>query len=95
MTGADSTCRPTWFHAFLFACGRFAGTLSPGPMTTERDGSAAAIRIVPGDTITADFARYRDEDPAYCPSAHMAVCFHIERAGPQPVVVPVEVRKTR
>ena len=72
MSGADSTCRPTWFHAFVFAGGRFAGTLSPGPMTTERDGSVAAIRIVSGDTITADFVRYRDEDPACCPSAHMA-----------------------
>ncbi len=95
MTGADGMCRPAQYNAFVFVGGRFAGTLSPQLMTSQRDGSAVAIRIVPTETITVDFARYRVEDPACCPSSHLIVRFRIDRTGSASSVVPVNVRRTR
>jgi hypothetical protein len=95
MSAADPACRPLAFNSFVFVGGRFAGTLSPGPMATERDGSAGSLRILPGDVITADFSRYRTEDAGCCPSAHMVVRFKVDRSGSAPVVVPVDIRQTR
>lgn len=95
MRDADGMCRPANFNLFVFVGGRFAGTLSPVPMVSRIDGSAGAVRIVSPDTITAEFARYRDEDPLCCPSSRVTVRYRIERSAARVVVVPVDVRKTR
>ena len=95
MNDADGMCRPGTFNVFVFVDGRFAGTLSPEPMTSRLDGSIGAVRIVSADLITAEFARYRAQDPLCCPSSRVAVRFRIDRTGPDAVVTPVEMRTTR
>lgn len=95
MTDADGMCRPVTFNVFVFVGGRFAGTLSPQPMTSRLDGSIGAVRIVSTDAITAEFARYKPADPLCCPSSRVMVRFRIDRTGPDVVVTPVELRTTR
>ncbi len=95
MNDADGMCRPATFHVFVFVGGRFAGTLSPEPMTSRLDGSIGAVRIISADLITAEFARYRAQDPLCCPSSRVSVRFRIDRTGPDAVVTPVEMRTTR
>jgi hypothetical protein len=92
MVAADGMCRPGPFNAFVFVGGRFAGTLSPEPMTSRLDGSVGAIRIVSLDVITAEFARYRATDPLCCPSSRVMVEFRVNRTGPSPIVTPTEIR---
>jgi hypothetical protein len=95
MTGADGMCRPTGYNVFVFWRGRFAGTLSPEAMTSRSDASSGAVRIVGADTLSAEFARYTDKDALCCPSSRVTVRYRIDRSGPQPVVVPMDVRTTR
>lgn len=95
MNDADGMCRPVTFNVFVFVGGRFAGTLSPEPMTSRLDGAIGAVRIISADLITAEFARYRAQDPLCCPSSRVAVRFRIDRTGPDAVVTPVEMRTTR
>ena len=95
MNDADGMCRPGTFNAFVFVDGRFAGTLSPVPMTSRLDGSIGAVRIISADLITAEFARYRAQDPLCCPSSRVAVRFRIDRMAPDPVVTPLDMRTTR
>ena len=95
MTDADGMCRPVTFNVFVFVGGRFAGTLSPEPMTSRLDGSIGAVRTVSASEITAEFARYRAQDPLCCPSSRVTVRFRIDRTGPDVVVTPVDVRTTR
>ena len=92
---ADSQCQPATFNIFVFLAGRFVGTLSPDLMTSRRDGSPGAVRILANDAITAEFLRFRDRDPECCPSSHMAVRFQIDRTSPVPSIAPVDVRTTR
>jgi len=92
MTGADGMCRPTGYNLFVFVAGRFAGTLSPFPMTSRLDSSSGAVRIAAKDTITADFARYSSTDPLCCPSSHVTVRYKINRSGPSASVVATEAR---
>jgi hypothetical protein len=94
MRGADGMCRPVAYNLFVFAGGRFAGVLSPAPMTSRLDGASGAVRLpLPG--ITAEFARYTSDDPLCCPSAHVTVRYRIDRTGGRPVLVPIDVRTTR
>jgi hypothetical protein len=95
MSGADDQCGPTGFHAFVFVGGHFAGTLTPDPMTTGRDGVTGVIRLLPNDTIRVDFSRYRPEDPPCCPVSHVNADYTVDRKGAHPLVVPVELKKTR
>jgi hypothetical protein len=95
MVAADGMCRPGSFNGFVFVGGRFAGTLSPEPMTSRLDGSIGAIRIVSSDVITAEFARYRATDPLCCPSSRVMVEFRINRTGPSPIVTPREIKTSR
>lgn len=95
LSGADGLCQPEAFNAFVFVGGRFAGTLSPEPMTSRRDASAGAIRLIDDRTIAAEFVRYGPDDPPCCPLTRVTVVFRIDRAQPQPVVVPLELRITR
>jgi hypothetical protein len=94
MRGADGMCRPTAYNLFVFVDGRFAGVLSPAPMTSRLDSSSGAVRM-PLPNITVDFARYTSTDPLCCPSAHVRATYRIERTAAGAVVVPAEVRTTR
>lgn len=95
LAGVDGMCRPVDFNVFVFVGGRFAGTLSPGEMSSRNDGSiAGGIRLAGDDTIAADFARYAESDPLCCPSGRVTVRYRIDRKG-APVVVPVSVQATR
>ncbi len=109
LAGVDGMCRPVDFNVFVFVAGRFAGTLSPGDMSSRNDGSiAGGIRLADDDTIAADFARYAESDPLCCPSGRVTVRYRIDRTAGHPnaaaalgapaappVVVPVSVRATR
>jgi hypothetical protein len=95
MIGADGMCRPAHYNVFVFIGGRFAGALSPVPMTSRLDGSSGAVRIVSRDVITAEFARYTDKDPLCCPSSRVTVRYRIDRSGSQPVIAPTDIRTTR
>lgn len=90
----DASCAPAAFNLFVFVGGRFAGTLSPGPMTPRTDGSAGPVRFV-NEGISAEFARYKPGDADCCPSARVAVQYRIDRTPAGPSVVPVNVRTTR
>jgi hypothetical protein len=95
MADADGMCRPWSYNIFVFVDGRFAGTLSPEPMSSRVDGSSGAVRIVGPDEIRAEFARYTNKDALCCPSARQTVRFRVDRSGPSPVVAPMEVKTTR
>ena len=94
MAGSDGMCRPTDYNLFVFVGGRFAGTLSPVPMTSRLDASSGVVRL-PLPQITAEFSRYKPSDPLCCPSSRVTVRYRIDRATTGTVVVPVEIRTTR
>jgi hypothetical protein len=94
MRGADGMCRPEVYNLFVFVGGRFAGALSPTPMTSRLDGSSGAVRLRPPD-ISAEFARYASNDPLCCPSSRVTVSYRIDRSGDRAVVIPTEIRTTR
>jgi LppP/LprE lipoprotein len=94
MSGADGMCRPTSYNLFVFVAGRFAGVLSPAPMSSRLDSSSGAVRM-PLPNITADFARYTSTDPLCCPSSHVRVTYRVDRTAAGPVVVPTEIKATR
>jgi hypothetical protein len=90
MTGADGMCRPTGYNVFVFVAQRYAGTLSPTPMTSRQDGSSGEIRLLLPE-IAADFARYTERDPLCCPSARATVRFRIDRTKAGAVIVPIDI----
>jgi LppP/LprE lipoprotein len=93
MTSVDGMCRPLGFQAFVFANGRFAGTLSPVPMNSRTDGAQTRVELTSPPGIAADFARYAEGDPLCCPSRVSHVTYRLEGGadGGQPVVVPLRV----
>lgn len=95
MSAASPSCEQASFNVFVFVGGRYAGTLSPVEMTARHDGAIGAVRIASPESATAEFARYTSTDTECCPSSHVKVTFRIDRAGPQPLVVPVEARQVR
>jgi hypothetical protein len=94
MRGADGMCRPATYNLFVFVGGRFAGVLSPTPMTSRLDSSSGVVRM-PLPLVTTEFARYASTDPLCCPSSRVTVRYRIDRTAAGPVVVPLEVRNTR
>lgn len=95
MAGADGMCRPAPYNAFVFVEGRFAGTLSPSPMTSRQDASMGAVRLLEAGLVSAEFVRYTEDDPLCCPSSRVTVRYRIDRSGSRAVVVPIDVRQTR
>jgi hypothetical protein len=94
MSAADAMCLPATYQLFVFVGGRYAGMLSPAPMTTNRDSSTGVVRLpLPG--VTADFARFATTDAVCCPTSRVTVWYRIDRSPTGPVIVPVEVRATR
>jgi len=82
----DGMCRPLGYNAFVFTDGRFAGTVSPAPMSSRGDG--ALIRppaLLPGGRLEGSFVRYAPSDPLCCPSRPaVSVVYRVEQteAGP-------------
>jgi hypothetical protein len=91
---ADGMCRPNGFQAFVFVNGVFAGTLSPAAMNARTDGSIASLNvsIFGAGEISADFARYSDQDPLCCPYGSTNVLYHI--TVKPPLVVPESLTGT-
>ena len=86
--------RPSLYNLFVFVGGKYAGVLSPAPMTSRLDGSSGAVRL-PLPNITAEFARYTASDPLCCPSSRVTVRYRVDRTAAGPVVAPVEIRTSR
>jgi len=96
MTAAASPgCEPSMFNLFVFVGGKFAGTISPIVMGQGRDGLVGAVRVTGPDAVTAEFARYTTKDTECCPTSRVRVTYRIERSGPQPTLVPVDIRTLR
>jgi hypothetical protein len=95
MSAADGMCRPEAYNLFVFVGGRFAGVLSPFVMTSRLDGSSGAVRILSPDSLSAEFARYKEGDALCCPSSRVSVRYRIDRAPGRFVVEPIEIRTTR
>jgi hypothetical protein len=67
--GYDGMCRPWGFQLFAFAGGRFAGTISPEPMSSREDGVLFGTpSLAPDGRVTAEFTRYLPTDPLCCPT---------------------------
>ena len=87
MREADGMCDPVTYNLFVFVAGRFAGVLSPVPMTSRLDASSGPVRMqLP--VITAEFARYTGSDALCCPSSRMSVRYRLDTTPDGPVVVP-------
>jgi hypothetical protein len=91
LTTVDGMCRPMGFQAFVFVGGKLAGTVSPQPMDSRTDGSAAPIHLTTASTLTVGFSRYTPADALCCPSKRQIVTYTIERHGPRPLLVPRSV----
>lgn len=94
LTDAGAGCDPAGFNLFVFVNGRFAGTLSPVPMTASRDGVAGAVRILSTDSLTTEFARFAPGDLECCPSTRLRVTYRIDR-GDLPTIVATGVQTLR
>jgi hypothetical protein len=95
LAGADGMCRPLAFNVFVFVGGRFAGTLAPAPMNSRTDGAIGAVRILDGNSISAEFSRYTDRDALCCPSSRVSVAYRVERAATGPLATPMGARSIR
>lgn len=89
--GADGMCRPMDYNYFVFVKGRFAGTLSPRPMNSREDGSGWLEEKPQALRFTADFARYRRDDPLCCPARTSTVTYEVREGPGGPLVVPERV----
>ena len=96
MADADGMCRPWDYQVFVFKDGEFAGTLSPTPMDSRRDGSLSEVNLYREENIRtyreghigATFSRYTPEDPFCCPSEISRLYYEVEMKGGSPVLVP-------
>ncbi len=77
MSGADGMCRPMGYQAFVYAGGKYAGTLSPAPMNSRTDASLADFQLVSASAIEAEFSRYVDSGALCCPSRTNTVTYQI------------------
>lgn len=91
MSNADGMCRPMGYQEFVFVDGKFAGTLSPIPMSSRMDGSAIKTYLPQENRLTTVFNRYNKEDPLCCPSRTSNVSYIIEFQRGIPVVIPQQV----
>lgn len=95
MIDATPGCDPTTFNLFVFSGGIFAGTVSPVPMTTARDGAAGAVRITGAETMTVEFARYAPGDAECCASSRVRVSYRIDRTSVGPTLIATDARQVR
>lgn len=93
--GVDGMCRPMDYQYFVFVNGRFAGTLAPRAMHSRTDGSGWLEEKPGARRFTAEFSRFRKQDPLCCPHRSSTVNYEIREAGGAPLVVPANaVTKT-
>jgi hypothetical protein len=88
--GYDGMCRPTGLNGFVFAGGRFAGTLAPAPMAARADGVLTGPPALDpgGSVLMAGYLRYAPADPVCCPSRpETRVTYRLEGAPSAPVLV--------
>lgn len=90
--GFDGMCRPLDFQGFVFVEGKLAGTLSPQPMRSRTDGALLNLRLTSEQALSADFARYLEQDPLCCASRRANVSYAVESGPEGPLVVPGAVR---
>jgi hypothetical protein len=90
--GYDGMCRPWDFQAFVFASGRFVGTLAPAPMRSREDGVLVEAPQMSADgRLTARFTRYAPSDPLCCPSRGHTTVEYLVAGG---VVNPTRIAQT-
>ena len=88
----NGMCRPDPYQYFVFARGKFAGTLSPGLMRARSDGSVNKVEFAGRGKIVATFGRYTAADPLCCPSRLSEATYKVRQESGQPVVIVVGVR---
>ncbi len=89
----DGMCRPWDFNGFVFAGGRFAGTLAPAPMRSRFDGQLALTpTLITGGQIVARFLRYAPADAFCCPTLPASVVtYRVDQAGGAPLLIALRV----
>jgi hypothetical protein len=90
-SSVDGMCRPLQYQGFVFLGGRFAGTLSPVPMDSRRDGAFDQASLYRDSGFEAEFRRYTPQDPLCCPSKRNRVSYRLEGSPQAPRLVPVQV----
>ena len=95
----DGMCRPLEFNVFVFAGGKYAGTLSPVNMDSRTDGvldtpnGRSGVTVQPNGVIQAVFTRYASSDPLCCPSrGTTTVTYQVQTPSGGPVVVPLALQ---
>ncbi len=94
-SGFDGMCRPTGYQFFVFSGGRFAGTVSPGPMDSRTDGAAQVPVLGSARDLAVTFSRYTPSDPLCCPSSLTTVRYRVDDQPRGPVLLPVGATTTR
>jgi len=90
-SGLDGMCRPLGYQAFVFAGGRFAGTLAPRPMDSRTDGAAQVPQLWSAGAVVVPFLRYGKGDPLCCPSRVSTVRYRIDPGPKGPVATVTEI----
>lgn len=90
MSSADSMCRPLGYQAFVYFGDNYAGTLSPDLMDSLTNGALTTIRLISANSISAEFARYREDDSPCCPRRMSYVTYEASTDEPRRIV-PVEI----
>jgi heat shock protein HslJ len=90
MSGIDNECRPLGYQAFVYLGDSYAGTLSPGTMDSLTNGALTTIRLNSANNISAEFARYRENDPPCCPRRMSYVTYEVSTDEPRRIG-PVEI----
>ncbi len=75
----DGMCRPLKSQTFVFVGSKLAGTLSPALMDSRTDGTLTNVKLTSATTLTAEYARYRANDPLCCPWKTQEVRFDIKQ----------------
>jgi heat shock protein HslJ len=90
MSGTDNECRPLGYQAFVYFGDSYAGTLSPATMDSLTNGALTTIRLSSANNISAEFARYRENDSACCPRRMSYVTYEVSTDEPRRIG-PVEI----
>jgi heat shock protein HslJ len=90
MSGIDNECRPLGYQAFVYFGDSYAGTLSPATMDSLTNGALTTIRLSSANNISAEFARYRENDSPCCPRRMSYVTYEVSTDEPRRIG-PVEI----
>lgn len=90
LSSADSMCRPLGYQAFVYFGDSYAGTLSPDAMDSLTNGALTTIRLISASSISAEFARYKQDDSSCCPRRISYVTYEASSDEPR-FIVPVEI----